>query len=121
MRKIVSKFKKFKKRVSLLEGVDIQRRPVNSKLVTSVSAFPFFPEFYEDSEFKCKDCGNYSIWSAEDQKWWHETMKKPLEIIAVRCTACRQNRRSEKALQKEHMREMAKKAPHPNETFFKNT
>ena len=117
----MSKIPNYKRCISLLEGVDVQRRPVNSELVTTVSGYTNVPEFYVDSEFKCKDCGEYAIWTAEDQKWWHETMKKPLEIIAVRCSACRKNLKKEKDLQKKHMEEMARKAPHPNDSFFKKT
>ena len=112
---------KRKKRISLLEGKEVNRIPSNPEKINSVDAIPQIPSFYEDKEFKCQDCGDYSIWYAKDQKWWYETMGKPIESIAVRCLTCRQKIRAEKAVQKEHMRSMSLKAPHPNEKFFKNT
>lgn len=109
---------KRKKRVSLLEGKEIQRLISNPEKIKSVSAIPSIPAFYEDTEFRCQDCGDYAIWTAKDQKWWHETMGKPIEQVAIRCLTCRKVKREEKRLQKEHMTEMANREPHPNEAFF---
>lgn len=79
------------------------------------------PNFYMDMPYRCRDCDKDEIWTAKQQKWWYEIAKGRLEATAVRCSACRKIRRDEKSKQKLHMEEMAKKKPHPNEAFFKNT
>ena len=109
------------KRVSLLANIEINRVKVNPSRVTYTSAMYDVPEFYEDLEFKCVDCGDYAVWWANDQKWWHETKGNPLERVAVRCKKCRDLIKEKKQAQKDHMSEMANKEPHPHEKFFKNT
>lgn len=94
---------------------------MNPLRVTHTSTLYDIPEYYEDLEFKCVDCGNYLVWWANDQKWWYETKGNPLERIAVRCKKCRGGIKDKKRAQKEHMEAMAAKEPHPNEKFFKNT
>lgn len=112
---------KRKNRVSLLADIEVHRVKVNPSRVTHTSTLYNIPEYYEDLEFRCVDCGEYSIWRANDQKWWYETKGNPLERIAVRCKQCRAVIREQKKAQKEHMEKMASKKTHPNETFFKNT
>jgi putative zinc ribbon protein len=51
------------------------------------------PTFYEDMPFTCVDCGAEELWTAEQQKWWYEEAKGPVQSTAVRCRACRQARR----------------------------
>jgi len=31
------------------------------------------PVIYQDWPFSCRDCGAEAVWTAADQKWWHET------------------------------------------------
>ncbi|HXS67218.1 MAG TPA: zinc-ribbon domain containing protein [Candidatus Polarisedimenticolia bacterium] len=67
------------------------------------------PLYYEDVRFKCRDCGTECMWTAEQQRLWYEEWGGPVQSTAVRCRACRQRLRREKAKQKKHMEEMALK------------
>lgn len=49
--------------------------------------------FYEDLKFKCRDCGKREIWTAEQQQWWYEVAKGPVQSTAIRCRICRETRR----------------------------
>lgn len=51
------------------------------------------PLWYEDVRFACKDCGKEEVWTARQQKWWHEVAGAVLFKGAVRCRACRQAQR----------------------------
>lgn len=95
--------------------------PVNPSEVVYHSMFMTLPLFYIDKEFVCIECGANEVWTARQQKWWYEIAKGNFETTAVRCRECRDRRKREKELQKEHMKKMADKKPHPNEAFFKNT
>lgn len=79
------------------------------------------PSFYRDKKFTCKECAKEEVWTATQQKWWYEEAGGDLETTAVRCRECRNKTNKIKSEQKRHMIEMAKKEPHPNEKFFKNT
>lgn len=48
---------------------------------------------YVDRPFRCRDCGSQEVWTAAQQKWWYETAHGSLYTTAVRCRACRQERR----------------------------
>lgn len=52
------------------------------------------PEFYADVVFECRDCGEASIWTAKQQKWWYEIALGPIDSRAVRCLPCRRARRA---------------------------
>ncbi|MGB7158529.1 MAG: zinc-ribbon domain containing protein [Tepidisphaeraceae bacterium] len=52
------------------------------------------PLFYQDLEFKCRDCRKREVWTAEQQQWWYEVAKGPIQSTAVRCRACRAARRA---------------------------
>jgi hypothetical protein len=52
------------------------------------------PEYYEDQEFACRDCGIVGVWTAEQQQWWYEVAKGPVFSGAVRCRECRQKKRA---------------------------
>ncbi|MCA9041034.1 MAG: zinc-ribbon domain-containing protein [Planctomycetaceae bacterium] len=54
------------------------------------------PLFYEDREFKCRDCGSEEVWTAEQQKWYYEIVKGPIQAFAVRCRECRKKERERK-------------------------
>lgn len=54
------------------------------------------PVYYEDRDVACVDCGTVETWTAEQQHWWYEIAKGSLNAGAVRCRACRRQRRSEK-------------------------
>lgn len=49
---------------------------------------------YEDLAFTCRDCGKREVWTAEQQQWWYEVAKGPVQSAAVRCRACREARRA---------------------------
>jgi len=95
--------------------------PVNKGEVVHNSTLVDIPLFYMDIEFTCRDCGTTEVWGAKQQKWWYEIVKGDLETTAVRCKGCRLSIKQKKAEQKNHMEEMAKVKPHPNEAFFRNT
>ena len=50
--------------------------------------------YYEDLEFKCRDCRKREVWTAEQQQWWYEVAKGPVQSTAIRCRACREARRA---------------------------
>jgi hypothetical protein len=52
------------------------------------------PDFYLDRPFKCRDCGAEEVWTAKQQKWWHEVAQGSIYSTAVRCRACRMARRA---------------------------
>lgn len=52
------------------------------------------PEFYADVVFVCRDCGEEQVWTAKQQKWWHEVALGPIDSTAVRCLPCRRARRA---------------------------
>lgn len=54
--------------------------------------------FYLDQDRTCIQCGRAFVFSAEEQKYWYETLKFHFDAVAVRCPECRRRRRSEKAL-----------------------
>lgn len=95
--------------------------PVDKDAVVYHSTFIGIPNFYIDKKVTCKDCGAAETWTGKQQKWWYEIAKGNLETTAVRCNKCRKEMRRQKAEQKKHMEEMAKRKPHQNEEFFKNT
>jgi hypothetical protein len=78
------------------------------------------PDYYVDAPYVCRDCGSEEIWTAKQQKWWYEVVKSDINAFAVRCYGCRKKIRDEKDRQKKHMEEMAAKAEHPNEAFFRS-
>jgi hypothetical protein len=91
-----------------------------AELVTvSIPEIVKFPLFYVDKPFKCRECGTLEVWTAKQQKWWYEIAKGTIETTAVHCKACRLEIKRKNQEQKEHMKEMANKKPHPHEEFFK--
>ena len=52
------------------------------------------PVFYQDRRFTCADCGRAEVWTAEQQHWWYEIAKGPIQSTAVRCRACRRKLRA---------------------------
>lgn len=51
------------------------------------------PLYYVDQAYTCKDCGKEDVWTAAQQKWYYEVAKGPVEGRAIRCLACRRQRR----------------------------
>lgn len=58
------------------------------------NTFGVLPEFYADVVFVCRDCGEEQVWTAKQQKWWHEVALGPIDSTAVRCLPCRRARRA---------------------------
>ncbi len=79
------------------------------------------PKFYMDVPFICIGCGAPEIWTAKSQRWFYEVAKGSIFATASRCQVCRKRRREAKEAQRNHMEEMARKEPHPNEQFFRST
>ena len=53
--------------------------------------------FYVDRPFRCVGCGSQEDWTAEDQMYWHETLKGTIHTIPKRCRECRVIERRKKA------------------------
>lgn len=54
--------------------------------------------YYVDIPFTCRDCGTSGVWTAEQQRWWYETVGGSQYATASRCRACRLRERQRKAL-----------------------
>lgn len=54
--------------------------------------------YYVDRPFTCCDCGTACVWTAEQQRWWYETIGGSQDAIAKRCRPCRQRERQRKEL-----------------------
>ncbi|HMW18810.1 MAG TPA: zinc-ribbon domain containing protein [Accumulibacter sp.] len=54
--------------------------------------------YYIDRPFSCQDCGAPCVWSAEQQRWWYETIGGSPHAIAKRCRPRRQRERQRKEL-----------------------
>lgn len=55
--------------------------------------------FYVNESMTCVQCEKDFVFSAQEQKYWHETLK--LLVGPVRCRDCRRRRRSERTLRLE--------------------
>ncbi|MEM7577579.1 MAG: zinc-ribbon domain containing protein [Planctomycetota bacterium] len=71
------------------------------------NTYDLLPEWYEDLEFRCVDCGATETWTAAQQKWWYEAVKAHIHSRAIRCSRCRKRRRDEREAQRQHMSKMA--------------
>ncbi|MGJ3701650.1 zinc-ribbon domain containing protein [Variovorax sp. AFSI2.2] len=65
-----------------------------SRLAHYNTTFGEVPDFYLDQAYTCRDCGSQEVWTAKQQKWWHEVAQGSVYSQAVRCRACRQARRA---------------------------
>ncbi|RST51682.1 zinc-ribbon domain containing protein [Variovorax sp. DXTD-1] len=65
-----------------------------SRLAHYNTTFGEVPDFYLDQAYTCRDCGAKEVWTAKQQKWWHEVAQGSVYSHAVRCRACRQARRA---------------------------
>ena len=57
--------------------------------------------FYVDRPFRCVGCGKQQIWTAEDQMFWHETLKGTIYTTPKHCRTCRQHERRKHLAQRE--------------------
>ena len=53
------------------------------------NTYGLLPLFYVDYAFTCRDCGSQEVWTAKQQKWWHEEAQGHIDSRAVRCRPCR--------------------------------
>lgn len=77
--------------------------------------------WYEDRKGTCVQCGVPFVFTKEAQQKWYEVYQIPIYAHANRCHQCRAERRHARAQQREHMVEMALRAPHPHASFFKRS
>ena len=102
---IVSKRKsRREKKILLLRAAAFafgMARPISDEFRRLYERAPHYPGwpvfirqgFYEDKRFQCVDCGAWSVWKAERQKWWYEEARGHWDSTAIRCAACREKRR----------------------------
>ncbi|OYV04132.1 MAG: hypothetical protein CFE26_18535 [Verrucomicrobiales bacterium VVV1] len=76
----------FELMVGLKKGTIIA---VDRSKVFSRSVLPEIPDYYRDSLFTCKDCGEQELWTAKQQQRWYEEQGGEIEAVAIRCHACR--------------------------------
>ncbi len=77
---------------------------VDPDAISSRSAFPNIPIWYEDKAFVCKECRRREVWTARQQHWWYEVAKGEIESTAVLCRACRLRKRKVDATMTESAR-----------------
>jgi hypothetical protein len=53
---------------------------------------------YVDANRVCVQCGEPFVFSAKEQKYWYETLQFRLDSNAIRCAACRRQRRTRRAV-----------------------
>jgi len=75
--------------------VDLSKLALNNSCGLSEFAWR---GYYVDQPFTCRDCGAACVWTAEQQRWWYETIGGSQEAIAKRCRPCRQRERQRKEL-----------------------
>lgn len=71
-------------------GVEPANREILARFNNTYAALP---EHYVDTVFVCRDCGEEQVWTAKQQKWWHEVAQGAIDSRAVRCLPCRRERR----------------------------
>ena len=57
--------------------------------------------FYLDETNTCVQCGQEFVFTAEEQKFWYETLQFNFDSIAIRCRDCRKQRRTDAALRQQ--------------------
>jgi hypothetical protein len=74
-----------------------RRLPVDPARLNMGNTYDRAPEFYDDIEFQCVDCGAEEVWTARQQKWWYEEAGGYFFSTATRCRGCRAKERARKA------------------------
>jgi len=96
-----------KAEVELNEGTIVA---ADRSKVVSRSTVPKIPDYYRDTWFTCKDCGEQELWTARQQQRWYEEQGGEIEAIAIRCHACRQKEKLRReAARKTHLEGLARK------------
>src|SRR2546423_11509169 len=98
-------------RLNLLAGIKAGTIvPVDRLKVFSRSVLPKIPDYYRDTWFTCKDCGERDLWTAKQQKRWYEEQGGEIEAVAIRCRACRRKEKSRRELARRvHLDGLARK------------
>jgi Probable zinc-ribbon domain len=73
------------------------RLPVEAAKLNMGNTYSAVPEFYEDREFTCKDCGIAQTWTSAQPKWWYEEARGYFFATAIRCRECRAKERERAA------------------------
>ena len=83
---------------------------VDRSKVFSRSVLPKIPDYYRDTLFTCKDCGEQDLWTARQQQRWYEEQGGEIEAIAIRCRACRRKEKLRReTARKIHLEGVARK------------
>jgi hypothetical protein len=83
---------------------------VDRSKVFSRSVLPKIPDYYRDTLFTCKDCGDQELWTAKQQQRWYEEQRGEIETIAIRCRACRRKEKLRRdTARKIHLEGIARK------------
>ncbi len=83
---------------------------VDRSKVRSASVMPEIPDYYQNKSFECIDCSKEEVWTAQQQKRWHEEQGGAIESTAIRCRDCRAKERQRKAAaRKVHLEGLARK------------
>jgi hypothetical protein len=81
---------------------------VDKSKIFSRSVLPRIPDYYRDTWFRCKDCGEQDLWTAKQQQRWYEEQHGEIEAIAIRCRACRRKeKRRRESARKIHLEGLA--------------
>ena len=75
--------------------------------------------WYQDQSRVCTGCGTPFVFTKEQQQAWYEEYRIPIYVYASRCESCRRELRRLKDAQRQHMEDMARRPPHPHESFFR--
>ncbi len=93
--------------VALKKGTIIA---VDRSKIFSRSVLPTIPDYYRDTLFTCKDCGEQEVWTAKQQQRWYEEQGGEIEAIAIRCRACRRKEKLRReTARKIHLEGIARK------------
>lgn len=83
---------------------------VDRSKVVSRSVLPEIPDYYRDTLFTCKDCGQQELWTAKQQQRWYEEQGGEIEAVAIRCRACRRKEKLRRdTARKIHLEGIARK------------
>ena len=107
-------------RLKISEQLVYGRLKADHVKLTHINSYGGLPDYYDEIEFRCRDCGIYEIWTASQQKFYFEECKGHTSAIAVNCKSCRNKRKQAIKAQQEYMLEMKNKPVHPNALFFRD-
>ncbi len=75
------------------KGKKVNRLVVDAAKLNMGNTYDVASEYCYDIEFVCIDCGITQIWTASQQKWWHEEAGGYFFSKAIRCRECRTKER----------------------------